>query len=168
MVTNTAKPEVSAKRIALADIVGNASYSLATGAVLDYCSGLDLTGIATSRGSAILMNLVTAGPYGLWREKVFKLTGTNEKSGRLRKILVDSFQVPVYATAVAIGSLVSEGEVNWEKSFHGATYLAAISPFVGPTMGWFMDGCRKVFGVKTAAQGAYDKLKEGESQDDRQ
>ena len=172
MVTNTAKPDVSAKKIALADIFGNSSYSLILGGTLDYCSGLDLAGIVASRGSGTLMNLVTAGPYGLWREKVFKLTNTNEKSGRLRKTLVDlaafnSFQVPVYATAVAVGSLVSEGKVDWEKVTHGATYLATISPFIGPTMGWFMDGCRKVFGVKTAAQGAYDKSNEGENQNDR-
>lgn len=172
MVTNNPNQEASARRVALADIVGNVSYSLILGSALDCCSGLDLAGIAASRTSASLINAVTGGPYGLWRENVFKLTGTNEKSGRLRKTLVDlaafnSFQVPVYATAVAIGSLVSEGKVDWEKVAHGAGYLAAISPFIGPTMGWFMDGCRRVFGVRTAAQGAYNKSNEGENQDDR-
>lgn len=152
----------SARKIAIVDTVGNITYSLITGSILDYCAGLNFAGILASRASATAMNSVTGGPYGWWREKAFKLTKTNKESGKIRKTLVDllsfnTFQVPIYAAAVAIGSLISEGKVDIEKVQNGATYLATISPFIGPTMGWYMDGCRKLFGIKSAAEGAYKK-----------
>lgn len=150
----------SAKKVALVDTAGNISYSLIAGSILDYCAGLNFTGIIASRASATVINSVTGGPYGWWREKTFKITKTNEESGRIKKTLVDllafnTFQVPIYSVAVAIGSLVSEGKIDMEKVQNGATYLATISPFIGPTLGWYMDACRKLFGIKSAAEGAY-------------
>lgn len=158
------REDVSARKVAVVDTAGNITYSLIAGSILDYCAGLNLSGIVASRASATAINSVTGGPYGYWREKVFKTTRTNEKSGKIRKTLVDllafnTFQVPIYATAVAIGSLVSEGKIDMEKVQNGALYLATISPFIGPTLGWYMDGCRKIFGVKSAAEGAYKKPK---------
>ncbi len=155
----------SAKKVALVDTVGNISYSLIAGTILDSCAGLNFAGIVASRASATAINSVTGGPYGWWREKAFKLTKTSEESGKIRKSLVDllafnTFQVPIYATAVAIGSLISEGKVDMEKVQNGATYLATISPFIGPTLGWYMDGCRKLFGVKSAVEGAYKGSKD--------
>jgi hypothetical protein len=155
----------SGKRVALVDTLGNVSYSLLTGALLDYNAGLDLAGIAASRASGTAINSVTGAPYGWWREKVFKTTKTNEESGRVRRTLTDllafnTFQMPIYATAVAIGSLVSDGDINWEKVMHGAEYLTIASPLVGPTMGLWMDGCRRLFRVKSAAKGAYERKEE--------
>jgi len=150
----------SAGKVAVVDTAGNITYSLIVGSLLDYSAGLNLAGIVASRASATAMNSVTGGPYGWWREKIFKTTKTTEKSGKIRKTLVDllafnTFQVPIYAAAVAIGSYVSEGKVDMEKVQNGATYLATISPLIGPTMGWYMDGFRKLFGIKSAAEGAY-------------
>lgn len=152
----------SAKKVAIVDTAGNVTCSLILGGILDYCAGLNLTGIVASRASATAINTVTGGPYGWWREKTFKVTKTTENSRRVRKTLADllafnTFQVPVYAAAVAIGSFASEGKVDFDKVAHGATYLAAVSPFIGPILGLFMDGFRKVFGVKSAAEGAYVK-----------
>lgn len=157
--------QTSSKKIIALDTAGNVSYSLIVGSILDYCAGLNLTGIIASRSSATLMNSVTGGPYGYWREKTFKLTRTSKNSGRMRKTLVDllafnTFQVPIYMGAVSIGNLVSEGHVDWNKTLQGAKYLAAISPFIGPTLGIYMDSLRKSFGVKSAAEGAYNKSEE--------
>ncbi len=74
---------------------------------------------------------------------------------KIRKSLVDllafnTFQVPVYGTAVAIGSFISEGKVDWEKVKNGCEYIAIISPLIAPTMGWYLDGLRKVFKIKPA------------------
>lgn len=153
---------VPASRTALVDTGGNVTYSLIVGIILDYCAGLNLTGIVASRASATTINSVTGGPYGCWREQTYKATKTTEKSGKLRKTLVDllafnTFQVPIYGVAIAIGSLVSEGKVDFDKVRDGATYLAAISPFIAPTMGYYMDAFRKLFGIKSAAEGAYKK-----------
>ena len=152
----------STKKTILVDTIGNISYSLTVGILLDYCIGLNLAGIIASRASATAMNSVTGGPYGWWREKAFEITQTNEKSGGLKKGFVDllafnTFQVPIYAVALIMGSLVSEGEIDTEKVQNGTMYLASISVFIAPTLGWYMDGCRKLFNVKPATEGAYKK-----------
>jgi len=103
----------------LVDTAANISYSLAAGAVLDYCSGLRGWGIVTSRASATVMNSLTGAPYGKWRNIIFRSINTTEESSKFKKTLTDllafnTFQVPLYGIAIAIGSLVSEGEINFE------------------------------------------------------
>ena len=154
------KEQSYTRKITLVDTIGNISYPLITGSILDYYVGLNFIGIVASRASATVMNSITGGPYGLWREKTFKLTKTNKKSRKIRKMLVDilafnTFQTPIYAVSVAIGSLVSEGNLDMEKVQDGMTYIIKISPFIGPTLGWYMDFCRKLFGLKCASEGAY-------------
>ena len=98
------------------DTLGNVSYSLAVGSALDYAAGLNGLGILASRAYATGMNLPTAAPYGKWRNFVFEKTRTTDDSSKLRKGLTDllafnTFQVPVYASAIAVGSLISEGKI---------------------------------------------------------
>jgi len=93
--------------------------------------------------------------------KSFK-TPTTILGRKMRKNFADllafnTFQVPLYAAIVAFSSFVSEGNVDFEKVQDGAEYLAKLSILIGPTLGLYVDGCRKVFGVKSAAEGAYSK-----------
>ncbi len=37
----------------------------------------------------------------------------------------------------------------------GVEYLALASPFIGPTLGMYMNVCRRIMGVRTTAEGAY-------------
>lgn len=150
-----------------ADTLGSVTYCITTGAALDAAAGLNLKGIIASRTSALLANALTGAPYGMWRNLMYKLTRTNDKSSHARKYLTDllafnTFQVPFYAGIIGLASLVSEGKVDLNKAEHGALYLAAISPFIGPTMGWYMDKVRKLFGAKSAAEKAYKKTEEQE------
>lgn len=123
--------------------------------------------MVASRLYSIAANTSTGALYGMWRNLIFKATKTTDKSKNIRKYLIDlisfnTFQVPVYATAVGVASLISEGHVDMEKVGHGAAYIAAISPLIGPTMGWYMDKLRKVFGVKSAPEKA-NANQEGEN-----
>jgi len=154
------REEPSEKKIAIVDTLGNITYSIIIGSMLDYSAGLNLKGIIGSRASATAMNSVTGGLYGWWREKMFKWTKTKENSNKIRKTMVDllafnTFQVPVYGAAVAVGSLVSDNYINFNKVLSGMKNLSIISPLIGPTMGWYMDGFRKLFEIKSAAKGAY-------------
>lgn len=149
-------------KVGLVDTFGNVTYSIMTGTILDYSAGLNFSGIMVSRISATGINALTGGLYGWWREKLFQKTKINETSGRIKRGLIDllafnTFQVPIYATAVALGSLASEGKIDLEKVKDGAENLALISPLIGPTMGIYMDGFRKIFGIEPAAKGAYRK-----------
>ncbi|MFC1710804.1 L-alanine exporter AlaE [Nanoarchaeota archaeon] len=183
----------SKKKIAAVDTLGNIVYSTIVGIGLDYRAGLNPAGILTSRLYGNGMNMVTGGPYGWWREKAYKLTKTKEEHSKLRKTIVDllafnTFQTPQYGTAVALGSLISEsnidwgyvfdslqhtqvgigmaldhiiseGQIDWSKVKTGMKSLATISPIIGPTMGWTIDKFRKMFGIKSAAKGAYKENK---------
>jgi hypothetical protein len=142
------------------DTAANISYSLAVGAALDYAAGLNLSGIIASRTSATGINILTGGAYGWLREKTYKITNTTEKSHPAKKWVTDTIafnlgQIPLYATAVTIASLASEGKVDLEKVKHGIIYLATVSPLIGPTLGIFTDTLRRMFKIKTAAEGAY-------------
>ena len=152
--------QATAKKIAIVDTGGSITYSLFLGCLLDCSAGLNCTGIVASRTYATAVNTVTGGFYGWWREKAFSVTKTTKESGKIKKTIVDllafnTVQVPIYATAIAVGGLISEGKIDWEKVQDGSTYLATISPLVGPTMGWYMDRFRKLFGIKSATEKAY-------------
>jgi len=180
----------------LVDTLGTISYSLITGTLLDFASGLNFWGMLTSRAYGTAMNIPTAAPYGKWRnflhrktnflkenEKVKKmletiiyvggaslahLTGSSSESyspmakelvssNKLQDSIIDllafnTFQVPLYASAVATGSLISDGHVDLEKVRSGAEYLITISPFMGPTVGMYLDSLRKIFKLKSAPE----------------
>ena len=141
----------------IVDTFSNITYSLVVGSVLDYSAGLRGLGIVTSRASATGINTATGALYGMWRNYLYRTTHTTEESSRIQKCLVDwlaltTFQLPVYCTAIAVGSLCSEGNVNWNKIQNGATYLLEISPLIGPTLGWYQDFCRRQWGLKSAAK----------------
>ena len=148
------------KRGKIADFLSGITYSLVVGSLLDYSAGLRFPGIMYSRASSLVTDSLTSAPYGMWRDKVFKTAKTTEKSGKIKKYLTDlvafnTFQIPVYAAIVSFASLLSDGGyIDGEKVRHGVTYLAAISPLIAPTRGLYMDGVRKLFGVKSSLEKA--------------
>lgn len=157
IVTDNTK---SSRKAAAVDIFSNITYTTVVGAFLDVLSGLSVSGIVAARVASCGTNAVTSAPYGWWTEKVYQYTKTNEGASFFRKRAVDllafnTFQIPVYATVLAVGTLVSEGEINIEKVKNGAENLFYASPFIGPTLGWYMTLCRRVFGLRTTAEGAY-------------
>jgi len=144
-------------RESIVDTLGGVSYSLISGSLLDYCTGLNFYGVLASRASATAMNSVTSAPYGKWRNLIYKILKTNKESSKIKKFLTDllafnTFQVPIYAAGIAMGSLVSEGKVDWDKVKHGSEYLTTISPLIAPTMGIYMDYLRRIFKIKAAAE----------------
>ena len=154
--------EPSFAKNAAVDTGANITFFLAVGSVLDYCAGLNFSGIVASRAYATIVNTVTGTPYGMWRDFVYRVTRTTEKSGKARKYFADlfslnTFATPMYVSSLAFGSFLSEGHVNWEKVKHGAEYGILISPFVGPAFGHYMDFARKMFGIKSAPEKAGEK-----------
>ena len=74
------------------------------------------------------------------------------KQAKVEIIAFNTFHVPIYAAAAAIGSLVSEGSVDFEKVSAGTLYMIAISPVAGPILGEYMDKARDIFKVKKAKE----------------
>jgi hypothetical protein len=140
------------------DTFSKVTYSLVTGILFDYFgAGYRGMEIFWSRTSATGINTVTGHPYQKWREGWYRLTKTKEESSKLRKGLVElgafnTFETYVYGTALCIGSLASGGRIDFEKVREGMLGLIYLSPIIGPTLGWYMDGIRKIFGIRTAAE----------------
>lgn len=145
------------------DTASNVIYSLVVGSLLDYSAGLrTLAGILASRGTASFNNLVTGGLYGTWQDKWYAWTNTSKSSHWLRKgavdlLAFDTFQPLVYATGLAIGSLVQDGTIDYHHLLDGCENLIKISPLVAPTMNLFMRGARKAFGLQTSAEKVEDR-----------
>ena len=156
------------RKESIVDTAGLLTYSLIAGATIDYASGLRGIGILASRAYGTGMNLPTAALYGKWRNFLYKITKTTDKSSKLRKYLTellafDTFQTPLYATVLCAGSLVenlSKGEfkIDFDKVQRGTEILTAISPFVGPIMGLYMEGFRKMFKLDSAPKKAGKSL----------
>ena len=156
------------RKESLVDTAGLVTYSLLAGAVTDYASGLRGLGILASRTYGTAINLPTAAPYGKWRNFLYKKIKTTDKSSKLRKYLTellvfDTFQVPLYSTVLSVGSLaynLSRGEfkIDLDKVQSGTEILTVISPLVGPTMGLYMEGFRKLFKLDSAPKKAGKSL----------
>ena len=154
----------------LVDTAGLVTYSLLAGAVTDYAAGLRGLGIVASRTYGTAINVPTAAPYGKWRNLLYKATKTTDESSKFRKgaielLAFNTFQVPLYATVVAVGSLASnlsheECKVDMEKVKRGSEILTLISPAVGPTLGLWCEGIRKLFKVKSSGRKARESLEE--------
>jgi hypothetical protein len=154
------KKTPSKKKVLLVDTFGNITSSILIGMPLDYWTGLRGLGIIGSRASSTPLNFFPGCFYGGWREKCFNWTNTKPEHNIIRKTLVDlaafnSFQAPVYGIAVAIGSWLEEGYVNMDKVKDGMENLVFMSPIIGPLTGFYMDGFRRLFGIKSASKGAY-------------
>ncbi len=145
-------------RESAADTLGKVTYSLVVGTGLDYVkAGLSFWGIVGSRATATILNTVTGGSYGKWREGWYRFTRTPEEPGVVRKTLVElcafnTFEPYIYGVGVVAGSLFQNGDIDWWDVQSGMEGFITLSPLIGPGLGFWMDWTRKMFGVKTAAQ----------------
>ncbi len=150
------------------DTLGLFTYSFLTGIATDYASGLRGIGIIASRIYGGTINFPTATFYGKWRNFLYKKTKTTDKSSKKRKygvelLAFDTFQVPLYATVLSVGSLtsnLSKGEfrIDFEKVKDGVEILTLVSPLIGPTCGLYMEGLRKLFEIDSAPKKARKNL----------
>jgi len=137
----------------------NISYSLVVGGLLDSLAGLTPAGLVGSRSFATVVNALTGGKYGKWRNYVYEKMDAGPTSSKARQlgaelVAFNSFQTPVYALAVAVGDVLSTGSVDPEKIMYGALSLSVMSPAIGPTMGWSLNRARELFGLQTPQEKA--------------
>lgn len=96
-----------------------------------------------SRLAAIPANIITARPYGLFRDWVFRFTKASN-AGHTKKGVIDVltfvvFQVPLYAVILLTAS------VEGEKVLTACATLAVFATFIGRPTGMFLDYCRRIF-----------------------
>ena len=138
----------------LADTFALAVFSTLAGMFVEVIiAGLTLAQSIQVRIAAVPVTLITARPYGLFRDWVFSASGADE--GRpVRRTLADmgafvGFQLPIYTTILL---LAGADLMQIVKACGTTTVILAIS---GRPYGLFLDFARRLFGVKGAGVAAH-------------
>jgi L-alanine exporter len=112
-------------------------------------AGMTLAQSAQARAAAVPAMLLTARPYGIFRDWVFRASGAAE-GGEVRRAVADIgafvvFQVPVY---VAILLLAGATPRQMATACGTAAVILAVS---GRPYGLLLDFVRRLFGATDAA-----------------
>jgi len=113
-------------------------------------AGLSLNQSAHARVVAVPVIIVTARPYGVYRDWVLRLFGADGAGERLRRVIADtaaflSFQLPIYWMILAFA-----GASPRQIAVSSAGAIAAIC-ISGRPYGVLLDLFRRLFGVPTRA-----------------
>jgi hypothetical protein len=122
-------------------------FSTVAGAAVEVIfAGLTIAQTLQARVTAIPVILLTARPYGLYRDWIFRVSHADQ-SGQVWRAIADiaafmTFQVPVYV-AILILAGASVGQIV--TACATAVVIMAVS---GRPYGLFLDLCRQLFGVE--------------------
>ena len=134
-------------RSAMADTFAMVIYCFITGMLIEILlSGMSFEQSLSSRLVSIPVNILIAWPYGLYRDRILRLSQRHFTHGTWVKNLADlfayvSFQSPVY---VAILWFIG---ANPHQIVAAVTSNVMISMVMGVAYGYFLDYCRRLFRV---------------------
>ena len=138
-------------RSAMADTFAMVIYCFITGMLIEIMlSGMSFEQSLSSRLVSIPVNILIAWPYGLYRDRILRLSQRHFSHGSGVKNLADlfayvSFQSPVY---VAILWFIG---ANSQQIVAAVTSNVMISMVMGVVYGYFLDYCRRLFRVAMAS-----------------
>lgn len=136
-------------RIWLADNLALLSFFTLTGVLNErFVAGMEWSEVATARLIGAPLMILTARPYGVWRDWVM-LKATSAESSQTRAFVFDtlallSFQVPIYAAIIWIGGASGATLIS------GIIGAAAIMLICGRPYGLWLDTVRRWMGVAVA------------------
>lgn len=137
----------------LADTFAMVVFSTVAGMFVELViADMTLAQSAQARVTAIPIMLITARPYGAFRDWVFVLSGA-KTGGQVRRGLADigafvAFQLPLYAMILL---LAGANLRQVAAACATATIILAIS---GRPYGVFLERCRRLFGVASGPEGS--------------
>jgi len=130
----------------LADTFAMVVFSTMVGAFVEVViTGLTIEQSVRIRLAAIPIMLVTGRPYGIYRDRLFRLL-SNKNTGPLKTTAIDTlanmtFQIPVYACLLALNG-ATIGQI-----FTAVGSILLILLLSGRPYGVFLVWCRRLFGV---------------------
>ena len=130
-------------RAFLADTTALVVFFTATGVLNErFVAGMDWSEVALSRTIGAPLMVLTARPYGLWRDLVMRRAG----AGRVSRTISDtmallSFQVPIYA------AIITAGGADGVQILRGTLGAAMLMLVLGRPYGVFLDWVRARFGL---------------------
>ncbi|AXC49009.1 L-alanine exporter AlaE [Paracoccus suum] len=134
---------IHARRAFLADTLALILFFTTTGILNErFVAGMDWAEVARARMIGAPLMVLTARPYGLWRDWIMRRAGVSAVS----RLLWDSFallvfQVPIYAAIIVAGG--AEGS----QILRGILGAAALMLVLGRPYGAFLDFVRGRFGL---------------------
>ena len=132
-------------RLFLADTLAMVVFSFTTGMVIELLiAGMTLAQSLTSRIVAIPVNLVTARPYGLYRDFLFKRIRSKNRilKGGIDILIFTSFQIPVYIFVLLFAG------ANAEQIVKACSSVVVFFLILGRPYGLCLDFCRTIFRVE--------------------
>lgn len=123
-------------------------FTIVSGLNERFIAGMAWDQVMISRAIGAPLMVMTARPYGLWREWIFAMA---RPQTRLATLCVDSvallaFQVPIYVAIIVAGGAEGAGIV-W-----GTLGFAALMFLLGRPYGLWLEFVRRMFGLTTPGQ----------------
>ena len=133
-------------RHAVADTFAMVVYCSVVNMLIEiFLSGMTFEQSLSSRLVAIPVNIIIAWPYGLYRDAIMRYARRISPKSGMRTlaevVAYVTFQSPVYvAILLTVGA-------DWHQIVAAVSSNAVLSMLMGALYGYFLDYCRRLFGV---------------------
>lgn len=133
-------------RHAVADTFAMVVYCSVVNMLIEiFLSGMTFEQSLSSRLVAIPVNIIIAWPYGLYRDAIMRYARRiSPKSGM--RTLADVVAYVTFQSPVYVAILLTVG-ADWHQIVAAVSSNAVLSILMGALYGYFLDYCRRLFGV---------------------
>ncbi|MBS6741408.1 L-alanine exporter AlaE [Phytobacter diazotrophicus] len=133
-------------RHAVADTFAMVVYCSVVNMLIEiFLSGMTFEQSLSSRLVAIPVNIIIAWPYGLYRDAIMRYAHRiSPKSGM--RTLADVVAYVTFQSPVYVAILLTVG-ADWHQIVAAVSSNAVLSMLMGALYGYFLDYCRRLFGV---------------------
>ena len=123
-------------------------FTIASGLNERFVAGMAWSDILVSRSVGAVLMVLTARPYGLWRDFLFGKVQPKTRSGTFATdcFSLIAFQVPVYIAIIAVGGASGAGLIK------GAAGFTVLMLVLGRPYGIFLEFVRGLFGLTDKGQ----------------
>ena len=133
-------------RHAVADTFAMVVYCSVVNMLIEiFLSGMTFEQSLSSRLVAIPVNIIIAWPYGIYRDAIMRYARRiSPKSGM--RTLADVVAYVTFQSPVYVAILLTVG-ADWHQIVAAVSSNAVLSMLMGALYGYFLDYCRRLFGV---------------------
>ncbi|WP_174800520.1 L-alanine exporter AlaE [Martelella limonii] len=123
-------------------------FTIASGLNERFIAGMAWSDVLVARSVGAVLMVLTARPYGLWRDFLFGKVQPKTRAGEFATdcLSLIAFQVPIYIAIIAVGGASGSGIVR------GAAGFAVLMLVLGRPYGMFLEFVRSLFGLTDRGQ----------------
>ena len=123
-------------------------FTIASGLNERFIAGMAWSEVLVSRAIGSVLMVLTARPYGIWRDWLFGRVGPTSRRGEFLTDCLSllAFQVPIYV------AIIIAGGADGLAIFRGAAGFAVLMLVLGRPYGLFLEMIRGLFGLTGKGQ----------------